>query len=89
VRIPKAFVELVFCDGDKEKGVSWSDYLTAEILEVGSGILSIYFSRISGIVGDAEEKCRWVIATFDEAIEDNDGMEIRGLAVPFDLNRFF
>lgn len=86
--IPKGLMDFVFDGTDKPEHASWNDHLTREAHELGSAIISIYFKQMSNVLGIKHEKCRWVIATLDAAVEDHEGIELQGRAVPFDPDRF-
>ena len=88
VWIPKGLMDFVFDGTDKPEHVSWNDHLTREARELGSAIISIYFKKLSVVFGIKHERCRWVIATLDTAVEDDDGIELQGRAIPFDPDRF-
>ncbi|MEZ6136186.1 MAG: hypothetical protein R3C53_14930 [Pirellulaceae bacterium] len=88
VRVAESVVDSVFDATDKESGVSWDEYLREEVNELGTAMLSRYFSNMSQIAEATEEGYRWVIATLDSVIEDADGIELVGRAIPFESSKF-
>jgi hypothetical protein len=87
-RIATAYVESVFDAPDKEAGDSWERYLREETRELGSAMLEAYFKKMAAISGAKQEPYRWVIATLDAVVEDDNGLELQGRAVPFDSNKY-
>jgi|688.fasta_scaffold1255740_1 hypothetical protein len=87
-RIAKNSLDFVFDATDKDTAASWEEYLCDETRELGSAMLSCYFAKMSQIAVAIEGGYRWVIATLDTVIEDDDGIELRGRAIRFDSSKF-
>jgi hypothetical protein len=87
-RIAFDTVDFVIDPVDKDPSISWDQYLREEVSEGGSLMLSIYIAKLRRLSGVDEEQPRWVIATLDKVIEDDNGIELHGRAISFDPDRF-
>ncbi len=87
-RVAMSDVDFVFDATDKGATISWNEYLREETSELGSMMLSCYFAKMRQITGETEAGYRWVIATLDSVVEDEDAIELRGRAIPFDASKF-
>jgi hypothetical protein len=87
-KIGKESIDYVFDAQDKVTEVSWNDYLLSEISELGSSMLSLYFTKMCKLSEDNETDYKWLIATLDNVVEDANGITLEGKAIPFDSNKF-
>jgi len=99
VRIPTTHVHRIF--GHRQSAVSLQDYLFQEIELFGTLVVANAFDEMAAInSGNIRwwnwfkwfrwifRRWKWVIASVDGVIENDDVVEIRGIVEKYDLNSY-
>jgi hypothetical protein len=84
ISVAATYVRQVF-DPYSTKGPesSWADFILGMITKLGTFIIEGFIDNMGAIVGEHEKAYYWVIATVDEVIESEKGIELISQAVPF------
>lgn len=71
----------------KGSDTSWANFIQELVSEFGTFITEGFIDNITAIIGKREKAYIWVIATVDEAVETEKGIDLIGRAVPFAPHR--
>jgi hypothetical protein len=84
ISVAAIYVQQVF-DPYSTKGPesSWPNFIMRMIRDLGTFIVEGFIDNLGAIVGNHEKTHLWVIATVDEAVETEYGIDLIGRAVPF------
>lgn len=62
---------------------SWRNFVERMVAEFGTFIVEGFIENMCAILGEQEKAYAWVIATVDEVVETEKGIDLTGRAVPF------
>jgi len=84
IRVAATYVHQVI-DPYSTKGPenSWANFILETIREFGTFSVEGFIENIGAIIGNREKAYLWVIATVDETLETENGIDLKGRAVPF------
>ena len=84
ISVAATYVHPVF-DPYSTKGPesSWPNFIQNTIEELGTFIVEAFIDNIGVFVGKQERAYLWVIATVDETVETENGIDLKGRAVRF------
>jgi hypothetical protein len=86
ISVPTNYVRQVFDPySTKAPESSWAYFIRWMIVDLGTFIVEGFIDQMGAIVGMNDKVYLWVIATVDEVVETENGIELRGQAVPFVL----
>ena len=84
ISVAATYVHQVF-DPYSTKGPEspWPNFILKMIRELGTFIVEGLIENIGAIIGNREKAYLWVIATVDETVETENGIDPKGRAVRF------
>jgi hypothetical protein len=89
VGVPRSLWSDVFDPDTEQAGsLNWPEFLRSDVEELGTGMVQIWFNKLSKYSPSDVRHWEWVIATVDQITEHEDQIRIAGRAERFEPWRF-